>query len=135
MNFIFCSLSLSGAQKSPGLVLAEATQQTLSRYICEEGREVSTPEMPFRELGTVRVCLMKSWLVFLDVPSQIEVIYIMKSPLIGHSRDTLQKARIYNVYMYMITIDIDIHSVHIYYSCIYIYISICIWIYSVYLHK
>lgn len=31
----------------------------------------------------------------------------------GHSRDTLQKARIYNVYMYMITIDIDIHCVHI----------------------
>eukprot|EP00434_Breviolum_minutum_P045069 symbB.v1.2.040332.t1/scaffold7151.1/size13008/1 len=35
-----------------GLVLLEATQQTLSRYICEEGREVSTLEMPFRELGT-----------------------------------------------------------------------------------
>ena len=132
MNFIFCSLSLSGAQKSPGLVLAEATQQTLSRYICEEGREVSTPEMPFRELGTVRVCLMKSWLVFLDVPSQIEVIYIMKSPLIGHSRDTLQKARIYNVYMYMITIDIDIHSVHIYYLCIYIYLYV--YGYTVYIY-
>lgn len=88
MNFIFCSLSLSGAQKSPGLVLAEATQQTLGRYICEEGREVSTPEMP---AGTGnRAGLFDEILV--GVPG---------CPI----------SKIYNVYMYVITIDIDIHCV------------------------